>query len=45
MYDGWKEYALMIVDAIQVMYEGADPQKTMDELQAKVAPDFEGECP
>ncbi len=39
-YPGWKEYSLMIVDAIQEMYTGGDPQKVMDNLQTKVEKAF-----
>ena len=40
MYPGWKEYAMMVVDAIQEMYGGPDPQTVMDAVQERVEQDF-----
>jgi multiple sugar transport system substrate-binding protein len=36
-YEGWKEIAIMIVDAVQEMYGGKDPAKACEDLQTKVA--------
>lgn len=35
-YEGWKEIAIMIVDAVQEMYGGTDPAKACDDLQTKI---------
>lgn len=34
-YDGWKEIAIMVVDAVQAIYGGTDPQKAAEDLQTK----------
>jgi multiple sugar transport system substrate-binding protein len=36
-YEGWKEIAIMIVDAVQEMYGGKDPAKACEDLQTKAA--------
>lgn len=35
-YEGWKEIAIMIVDAVQEMYGGKDPAEAAKDLQDKV---------
>jgi len=35
-YEGWKEIAIMIVDAVQEMYAGTDPTKACQTLQDNV---------
>ncbi|MCL4561388.1 MAG: sugar ABC transporter substrate-binding protein [Chloroflexi bacterium] len=37
-YEGWKEIAIMIVDAVQEIYGGTDPAKAMQTLQDKALP-------
>jgi multiple sugar transport system substrate-binding protein len=34
-YEGWKEIAIMVVDAVQAIYGGTDPQKACEDLQTK----------
>ena len=36
-YEGWKEIAIMVVDAVQEMYGGKDPAKACEDLQTKAA--------
>jgi hypothetical protein len=36
-YEGWKEIAIMVVDAVQEIYGGKDPAKACEDLQAKAA--------
>ena len=35
-YEGWKEFAIMVVDAVQEMYAGTDPAKACQTLQDNV---------
>jgi len=36
-YEGWKEIAIMVVDAVQEIYGGKDPAKACEDLQTKAA--------
>lgn len=36
-YEGWKEIAIMVVDAVQEIYAGTEPAKACEDLQTKVA--------
>jgi multiple sugar transport system substrate-binding protein len=34
-YEGWKEVAIMVVDAVHEIYGGKDPQQAVDDLQSR----------